>query len=269
MVPFRILIIIWKWANFTKSKIYSVEGDAQAKIVCIHQKMNKRDMLSAIKKMIEVYFGLKSQYIMLFHDRPGVFDNKQHKDIQDVISTAFPSLDIRYDTFSEGKDFVYYKPPPQDSGLLDESGDFGPHSFTSMTDSVYVYNPATKEILPRYFNPVWYFYAHHLKFHLFDLKEQLALLMIVLSENKRYSKRLRDYFGKDPVFDPVKTPYQIALRFTPVQFRQLYPESPAVETAYHDLKIYLEKTPLDTPEFLKSASDKFRTILNLIPGEIY
>lgn len=206
---------------------------------------------------------------MLFHNKPDVFDKTRHEDITKTITEAYPALNIRYDTFSEGKNFVYYKQPPQDSGLLDESGGFGPHSFTSMTDSVYVYNPATKEILPRYFNPVWYFYAHHLKFYLFDLKEQLALLMIGLSGSKRYNKRLRDYFGKDPVFDPVKTPYQIALRFTPAQIRQMYPESPAVETVYQDLKTYLEKTPLDTPEFLKSASDKFRTILNLIPGEIY
>ncbi len=269
MVPFRILIIIWKWAKFTKPKTYSVEGDARAKIVCIHQKMNKRTMVSLIKKMIEDDFGLKSQYIMLFHDKPDVFDSKHHKEIQDVIAAAFPNLDIRYDTFSGGKDFVYYKPPPQDTGLIDEFGDFGPHSFTSTPVPVYVYNPETEAIFPGYFNPVWNFYAHHFKYHLFDLKEQLTLLLIGLPGDKKYSRRLPAYFGNDPAFDPVKAPYQIALRFKPAQIRVIYPESPTIEEAYKDLKSYLEKTPLNTPDYLKSAAGKFRTILNLIPGEIY
>lgn len=269
MIPFRILILIWKWAKFTKSKTYSVEGDTRAKIFCIHQKMNKRNMISLIKKIIEDDFGPKSQYIVLFHDKPGVFDKNHHEDIKNAIDSAYPAVDIRYDTFSEGKDFVYYKPHPQDTGLIDVSGDFGPHRFTFVTNPVYVYNPATGEMLLRYFNLVWNFYKYKFKYHLFDLKEQLALLMIGLSENKRYSKQLRDYFGKDPVFEPLRTPYQIAFRFTPAQIRVIYPESPDLEEAYKGLKGYLEKTPLDTSEYLKSAAEKFRTILNLIPGEIY
>ena len=226
-------------------------------------------MVSLIKKMIEDDFGPKSQYIILFHDKPGVFDENHHADIKNAIGRDGSTLDIRFKTFSEGKNFVYYKPLPQDTGLIDESGDFGPHLFTSTPEPVYVYNPETEAILPRYFNPVWNFYAHNFKYHLFDLKEQLTLLLIGLPGDKKYSRRLPGYFGNDPAFDTVKAPYQIALRFTPAQIRGMYPASAAIGESYKDLKSYLEKSPLDAPEYLKSVADKFRTILNLIPGEIY
>ena len=130
--------------------------------------------------------------------------------------------------------------------------------------------PSIRTVLLKYFDPVWNFYVYKLKYHLFLQKEQLFLHLLGLPESINYDEPLPYYLANEEIFRfNLNTIYRITFGFSPSELAQASLSSNDIEYAYKDLKSYLEKTPLNTPEYLKSVADKFRTILNLIPGEIY
>lgn len=273
MEPFRVLVIIWKWTNIPRHKTYSVEGDERAIVLCIHQKIKTPEIVTVISKAISGGLGKLSHYVILFHDKKGVLGSVRQEQIQKAIEEmGLSSFNIRFDKFSEGKDFIYHKPPPNDTGLLDESGDFGPHYYTSVDKPIYVYNTKTENILLKYFNPVWRFYTYRLKYYMFELKEQLVLILIGLDQNKKFTGPLQENLNAYSIFNPLKIPFQSALMFSPEEFRAIYSDLENVdniENSYKELQTFLVTIPMSTPDYLKSTAEKFRAVLNLIPGEIY
>ena len=274
MHPFRVITIIWKWLNVETLDTKSVEGDEYAKVVCINQKMEGSQMISSIRDEVIGRYGLESQYVILFHNKEGVFEKSHHTQIQETLRSEFSATNIYFGVFSEGINFVYYKFPPIDMGLINESGTFGPFiqhlPNPGEVPEFHVCNPVTGDVLLKYFDPVWNFYVYKLKYHLFLQKEQLFLHLLGLPESINYDEPLPYYLANEEIFRfNLNTIYRITFGFSPSELAQASLSSNDIEYAYKDLKSYLEKTPLNTPEYLKSVADKFRTILNLIPGEIY
>lgn len=274
MPHFRVITIIWKWLYVETLEIRDVEGDKYAKVVCINQMMTPAQVLSAIRDEVIRRYGIESQYVILFHNKKGVFEEDQHTEIREPLIDEYAATKIHIGVFSEGMNFVYYKFPPIDMGLISDSGTFGPFiqhlPYPAESLKFHVCNPTTGDIFLKYFDPVWTFYAYQLKYHLFVLKEQLFVHFLGLMDIANYSEPLPYYLAKEEIFRlNLNRTYRVTFGISPSEIARAFPNSQEIENVYKDLKSHLEKTPLNTPEYLKSVAEKFRAVLNLIPGEIY
>lgn len=257
--PRRNLFVVWHWLEHV-NKAIPVEGDDNAFLHCVSDQITGADL----DKLLTATALPGTQNILLVHEDKSNLSFKE----QDAMRKQWnpdeksKNLFLYTGTFSKQIEFVYHRPELM-TGLLISPGYLT--SIKGMYGEI-IYSALNLEgrcLLPRYFNPVWDFYAIRAKFRVFDLKENLFICLtgLLLSE---LSCALPQMESQDVHL--LKKKYH-AFGYLEGEFKK--DSLKHAQDLYTALKNHLDKVPLNTDGYLYAAGRHFRELLGAMPGNIH
>ncbi len=267
MAPHRNLIVIWKWDDVENVKPVTVAGESAATLFCVSQKLRPAQLKEVLNQLVQP----NSLNVILLHESDEIEAASRLRIVKSV-ARDFKKEVVRHDLFYKGQHFIYFS-TINGTGLIDSNGRLVSHKIKlknkdGRSTNEFSVLDSNGDILPRYFNTVWDFYTHRVRFRIFDLKEQFIIDMAKLPL-EQHKHPLPDLL-ENPDFGTLREKYEESFKIlTAGVLTEIYKNNPAVNQYYQSLKNFLDNTPLDSKNYLRDAAGHFRELLNEMPGKIY
>jgi len=267
MTPHRNLIVIWKWDDVENVKSVAVEGESAATFFCVGEKLTLTQLKETLRQLVRP----NSLNVILLHESDEIETSSRLRVVKSV-AREFKKEVMRHALFYKGQHFIYFS-TINDTGLIDGNGRLVSQKIrlrdkNGLWSNTFSVLHSNGDVLSRYFNTVWDFYTHRVRFRIFDLKEQFIIDMTRL-RLEQYEHPLPTVLA-NPGFVLLREKYEESFKILNAGIlAEIYKNNPAVNQHYQTLKNFLENTPLNSENYLKDAARYFRELLNEMPGKIY
>lgn len=183
----KVLAILWHWDPLKEKKLpfdtINIEEDEES-LICRIQHGRALEAMEADMVRCTEKVRHNGKFLIMIHRES--LDAETHQELKNNIERAMPpGAYFDWKVFGGGSDYIYYD-CKQDSGLLNQEGDF-------VIDDSYEYYSDDGEIVERlacvvvhnnedmnlvkknYFEQVWRYYHHEFKRKIYELERDLFL----------------------------------------------------------------------------------------------